>query len=470
MLIVALLAIAGCAKDYVTGKRTFSLVSESQEIAMGKEADPQIVAEYGLYDDDDLAVYVSNLGQALAKESQRSQLDYTFRVVDSPIVNAFALPGGYVYMTRGILAHFNSEDALAGVLGHEIGHVVARHGAEQMSRQQLAGLGLGIGVLVSADFARFADYAGVGLNLLLLSYSRSQESESDRLGVEYSTKLGFNAHRMADFFGTLQQMSAQSGATLPSFLSTHPDPGDREVEVNRLADEWQQKIVYQPRGVKRIEYLQRIDGIVYGDDPRHGYVAGQMFYQPTMRFGFAIPANWDLMNSASTVMMIDSKKQAAVKLTLGRTASPDTEADGFVEANNATVRRRVTTTVNGFPTTIVESSVASESGDLGVLSYFIKKDDNVYAFHGFTTADLFSSYLASFTQVMESFQSVTDPAVLNKKPMRVRIKRAPQSGRLSSVLSAMGVEQDMVSAVALLNGIVPDESVDQGDWLKVVGE
>jgi len=437
---------------------------------MGMEADPQIVGEYGLYDDKDLATLIDGLGQSLAKVSHRPQLAYTFRVVDSPIVNAFALPGGYVYMTRGILAHFNSEDELAGVLGHEIGHVVARHGAEQMSRQQLAGLGLGIGAIVSEHFARYADFAGAGLGLLMLRYSRDQESESDRLGVEYSTKVGYNAHRMAEFFGTLNRMREQSGQSLPGFISTHPDPGDRELTVDRLADEWQQKVSYQPLGITRYDYLQKIDGIVYGEDPRQGYVDGQTFYHPTIRFQFPIPADWELANSASTVLMIDSEKKAIVKFTLGKADLPATEADDFVTDNKASVRRRVTRDVHGFEAVVIESSVKSDSGDLGVLSYFIAKGDNVFVFHGFTTLDLYGDYALAFDSVMSGFDDVSDLAVLNKQPKRVRIKRAAESGRLSTVLAKMGIDEDMIGPVALLNGLSADDQVNRDDWLKIVGD
>ncbi|MCZ6765918.1 MAG: M48 family metalloprotease, partial [bacterium] len=143
--VLLLLVISSCARDYVTGKRTFSRYSEAAEIKMGVEADPQIVAEYGVYDDESLNAYIDGIGQKIAKVSHRSDLSYTFRVVDSPVINAFAVPGGYVYFTRGILAHFNSEDELAGVMGHEIGHIVARHSIEQMSKAKLVEGGLQIG-------------------------------------------------------------------------------------------------------------------------------------------------------------------------------------------------------------------------------------------------------------------------------------------------------------------------------------
>lgn len=468
-MLLGLVSLPSCTTDYVTGQRTFSLVSESQEVAMGKEADPQIVAEYGLYDDRELAVMLDQLGQRLARVSQRPGLVYTFRVLDSPVVNAFALPGGYVYVTRGILAHFNSEDELAGVLGHEIGHVVARHSAEQMSRVQLASLGLGIGSLVSEDFQKFAGIAEAGMGLLFLKFSRGQESESDMLGVEYSTKLGYDAHKMAGFFKTLKQMSGESGRSLPSFLSTHPDPGNREVNVNNLAVEWQGKVQYAPLNKNRYDYLKMIDGIVYGDDPRHGYSENNMFYHPDMTFQFPVPAGWNVVNTSSTVQLISGDKNAAVQLTLGKSASPAAEVEEFVSKTGVTVARKNQTSVNGFSAILVESSIAGDE-PLQILSSFISKDGKVFIFHGFTSPQLFPSLSGSFRSVMMGFEKATDPVVLNKKPARLSIKQAPKSGTLASVLTALGTKQERREELALLNGMTLEDRVAQGDWIKIAVE
>jgi predicted Zn-dependent protease len=468
MALLSSLWIMSCTTDYVTGKQTFSLVSESQEVAMGKEADPQIVAQFGSYDDPKLSAFVADLGQRLARKSQRSQLTYTFRVLDSPVINAFALPGGYVYVTRGILANFNSEDELAGVLGHEIGHVVARHSAEQMSRQQLAGLGLGLGSLVSEKFAQFAELAGTGISLMFLSFSRAQESESDMLGVEYSTKLGYDAHKMAGFFRTLKRMSEGSGQSLPSFLSTHPDPGNREVKVNQLTNEWQRKVQYRPLNKDPKDYLNRIDGIVYGDDPQQGYVENQMFYHPGLRFQFPVPQGWKAINSPTVVQMVSSGEDAIIQFTLGKAPTPGQEADDFVTKNEATVQRRESATVHGYAAEIVDSRVESRDGTLGVLSYFIKKDENVFVFHGFTLAKNFRNYSGVFAQIMGGFEKVTNNAVLSKKPDRLRVERASRSGSLSTVLQSMGMPEDKLKELAIVNGMELGDNVKQGDRVKVV--
>lgn len=457
-----------CTRDYVTGKSTFSLVSESKEIQMGKEADPAIVSEYGLYDDAALGRYIDSLGQSIAAVSQRPNLKYTFRVVDSPVVNAFALPGGYVYITRGILAHFNSEAELAGVMGHETGHVVARHGAEQMSRQQLAGIGLAVGSIVSETFRKYGGLAGAGLNLMFLSFSRSQESEADLLGVEYSTRLGYNAHHMAHFFRTIKRMSEKSGQNLPTFLSTHPDPGGREERVNRLADEWQQKVAYKPKNLPDEEYLRRIDGLVYGDDPRQGFVENDVFYHPMLKFQFAVPSGWQVVNSPSSVQIMAPKNSAVIQLTLGKGSSTGQAADNFLKNAQATVVNRKNSTVQGFPATIVESTIRSQEGTLRVLSYFIQKEENIYAFHGYTTSTQFDSYVGAFRQTLGSFDRLRNSAALDKQPQRVRIEKAKSAGTLSAVLKAQGMPDNLLEELALMNGKNLDETVAAGQWVKVL--
>src|SRR5690606_1733486 len=286
---IAFLFFSACARNPVTGKKQLVLMSEKQEIAMGQEADPQIVAAYGLYEDKALQGFIDQKGQEMAKISHRNQLDYTFRILDSPVINAFALPGGYVYFTRGIMAHFNNEAEFAGVLGHEIGHVTARHSAKQYSNATLAQFGLLAGSIISPEFAQVADLAGTGVQLLFLKFGRDAESQSDKLGVEYSTKIGYDAREMAGFFTTLDRLGEQSGAAdIPTFLSTHPDPANREQKVAREAASWRKKVNTADLEVNRESYLRMIDGIIYGDDPRQGFVEQNRFYHPVLRFQFPI--------------------------------------------------------------------------------------------------------------------------------------------------------------------------------------
>jgi len=468
VFLVALLALlSGCARDYVTGKRTFSLVSEADEIAMGRQADPEIIAEFGLYDDPRLAAYVDSIGQAIARVSHRPNLKYTFRVVDSPVVNAFALPGGWVYFTRGILAHFNSEAELAGVMGHETGHVVARHGAEQMSRAQLANLGLGLGSVLSPEFAKYSRLAQTGLSILFLSFSRGQESEADRLGVEYSTKLGYNAHEMANFFKTIERMSA-GRESVPSFLSTHPNPADREATVNRLADEWQQKINFQPKHVRKIDYLRRIDGIVFGEDPRQGFVEGNMFYHPQMRFQFPVPAGWQLTNSPVVVHMLDPNKKAAIQFAAAKANTPAEAADQFINGTKAQVLKRQNINIHGMPAILLESQITAQQQVLQIRSYFFKFDKTVFVFHGYTTPGDFPKYVARFDATARGFDRLRNRKALQKKPLRVRIRKVRRSGDLASVLKSFGMKQEWLNKLALLNGMELSDRVAAGEYIKIL--
>jgi len=469
LILVGTVALGGCTKDYVTGGYSFNLYNEDQEVAMGRQADPAIVAQYGLYGSEELSAYIDQLGQDVARTSQRPQLEYTFRVLDSPVINAFALPGGWVYMTRGILAHFNSEDELVGVLGHEVGHVVARHGVEQMSRSALAGAG--VQLLQSVNVPVLSDVAGTSVALMFLKFSRSQESESDGLGVEYSTRLGYDAHRMAAFFTTLQRQSEASGGSgLPGFLSTHPDPGDREAEVNRLTDQWQTQVKYKPKNTNPNDYLKRIDGIVYGDDPRQGFVENGVFYHPQLRFQFPVPEDWNIHNSPSVVQMMDPEEKALVSFSFSGERSAAAAADSFLARSGAKKLKRESTRVHGVPAVVLESSASNRDLEVRILSYFIVLEGKVYAFHGFTYAASWGSYVAGFRAIMTGFQRLTSARIIAVKPERIRLQQAPRAGDFESILRDLGYGDKRLSELALLNGRNLTDLVDKGDWLKTVGK
>lgn len=259
--LLVLLILNSCAKNPVTGRNDFMLMSKEQEVAMGQQSDPEIKNFFGLYEDPKLQQFINEKGQQMAAVSHRKDLKYEFKVVDSPVVNAFAVPGGYVYFTRGIMAHFNNEAEFAGVLGHENGHITARHSAKQYSNAQLAQIGLVAGSVISPVFAQYAEIAGQGVQLPFLKFGRDAESQSDRLGVEYSTKIGYDAQEMAGFFTTLSRMR-EGGEEVPTFLSTHPDPADREKKVMKQAENWQKKMSAAELKVNRDSYLRMIDGIV----------------------------------------------------------------------------------------------------------------------------------------------------------------------------------------------------------------
>jgi len=467
--VVAALLFSACAQDYVTGKRRITLVSESQEIAMGVDADPGIVAEFGVYDDANLGAMVDGVGQSMVKVSHRPTLKFTFRVVDSPVVNAFAVPGGFVYFTRGILAHFNDEAELAGVMGHEIGHVTAQHGVEQMTKQQLAGIGLLAGTILSEDFRRFGDQAQQALGLIFLKFSRDDESESDLLGVEYSTKAGYNAQHMARFFRTISRITEQAGGGPPTFLSTHPNPDNREARVGALAKEWQQKVPGPKGGTDRAAYLRRIDGIVYGDDPRQGFVENGYFYHPELKFQFSIPAGWQVANQPSQVQIISPQKNAAIQFSLGKGANAQEAAQTFVQNSKAQVVRSGAVQVNGMRAYVTIGDLQTQDGGvMRVMSYFIEKDGSIYVFHGYTAANLFDGQTANFERTMKSFDQLRHQAALTKQPRRVKIMTVDQAGDLRTILTRYGTKAEELEDLAILNGMYLQDQLSRGDLVKVV--
>src|SRR5512133_2968596 len=304
LLFAVVMTVNSCAVNPVTGKRQIMLMSEQQEVAMGLAYDPQVIAAFGEYPDAELQNFVQAKGTELGKISHRPTLEYHVRVVDSPVVNAFAIPGGYIYLTRGIMAQFNNEAELIGVMGHEIGHVTARHSVSQQSKQQMGQLLLIGGMIASEKFAQYAQTALQGMELLFLKFSRDDERMADRLGVGYMSLVGYDGHKMAHFFQVLNKMNmSESEGGVPTFLSTHPDPGDRFNSVNKSAQEWQDSLKLPVYKVNADSYLQLIDGIVYGEDQRQGYLEGNVFYHPDLKFRFAHPAGWKLENAPRQVSM-----------------------------------------------------------------------------------------------------------------------------------------------------------------------
>jgi len=458
-----------CAVNPVTGKKQVVLMSEAQEIAMGQEADPQIIAQYGLYDDKSLQDFINQKGKAMAAVSHRPGLNYQFRVVDSEVINAFAVPGGYVYFTRGIMAHFNDEAQFAGVLGHEIGHITARHSVIQQRNSLLGQVGLIAGMVISPRFGQFAQQASQGLGLLFLKFGRDDERESDRLGVEYSSKIGYDANHMADFFTTLERSSARSGADeLPDFLSSHPNPGSRNVAVNQLAAEWKQKLNLTNPQVNRNTYLQRIDGIIYGEDPKQGFVENNAFYHPVLKFQFQIPSGWAHQNSPQTFQMAPKDGKAMMMLTMAPGKTLQEAASAVLQQNNLTAVDTRETTVNGSRAIAMVADQKQEQGTLRTLSYLIQYGENIYHMLGVSNLNDFNTYAQYFTNSMQSFKALTDASKLNKKPERVRIKTVKQASTLDQALRSFNAPAARLEELAILNGMKLGDRLSAGTLIKVI--
>jgi predicted Zn-dependent protease len=469
ILVLLIALILACAVNPVTGKRQFMLLSESDEIQLGKISDAEIVKQYGVYPDVSLSEYITGIGMKMARLSHRPNLPYEFKVMDTPVINAFAIPGGYVYITRGILAYLNNEAELAGVMGHEIGHITARHSAEQYSKAELAQLGLGLGSVLSETFQKYAGIAQFGVGMLFLKFSRENESQSDELGVQYSTEAGYDATQMANFFRTLDRMSPSGNRDgLAEWFSTHPNPEGRAVTVEALAKQWRQKAGNQNLVIRRDEFLHHIDGIVFGDDPRQGYLENGIFYHPDLTFLFSIPADWKTLNTPTQVQIASPQEDAVILFTMDASASPEEAAAKFISDSKATVVSQNNTKVHGMLATALTADIQSQQEVLRVLVYFIKKDQNIFVFYGFTAQPAFETYKSNFQQTISSFNRLTDRNKINVQPDRVRLKTVTRTGLLKDILIGFKISSGDLDKMALLNGMQLTDSVPANTLIKIV--
>jgi predicted Zn-dependent protease len=468
-LSIALLAIvAACAVNPATGRREFSLISEAQEIQMGRDADPEVTASIGVVDDSELQAYVSNLGQRLAAASERPNLPWSFKVVDDPIVNAFAIPGGFIYVTRGILAHFDSEAELAGVLGHEIGHVTARHSVSQMSRQQLQAIGLGVGMALSETVREYGGLASAGLQLMNLSYSRGDESQSDELGLRYITRLGYEANSMIGVFEMLAESGGGGEGQIPEWQLTHPYPENRAANTRaRIAEQG-----IAPGGtVAREAYLDQIDGLVYGEDPTQGYFQGERFLHPELEFEFTFPAGWNTVNQRTVVGAVAPDESAVFTLQVDEDAStPATALQEFLrqegvqggsvreDGSGAVERARAT-----FDLTTQEGSLTGEVA-------YVRYGGVVYQLLGYSTPTEWGRHSSAVAMAISTFRAVTDPAILGVRPWRIDIVRLPSAMSLNTYVSRNPGPVE-VEVLGRLNRRDPGEVISAGTRIKrVVGQ
>ncbi len=472
IFLIALISWAiSCAVNPVTKKREFVLLSEADEIGLGKQTDAQVLQMYGRYESPALDSYLNSIGQDLAKLSHRPHLKWKFKVLDSPVINAFAVPGGYIYLTRGILAYLNNEAELAGVIGHEIGHVTARHSVQQYTRAAGTQMLLGVGSAMSETFRKYAGVAQFGVSMLFLKYSRDDERQADQLGVEYSAKGGYDATHMANFFVTLERMQpSEDGGGLPEWFSTHPNPTDRVKSIQTDAQKWKTKLAKNQYVVDKNEYLQKINGVVYGPDPRQGYVEGNMFYHPTLKFQFPVPAQWELNNTPTQVQMYTKQQDAIMIFTLTEANSPSAAADKFVSESQAIVISSDRKSVNGLTAHRLNTEIASEQTKIKVQSYFIQLNNQVFVFHGYTTSDQFSGYSGQFSQTMTQFKRLTDPAKMNVKPNKLDIRKTGAQTTLQNALKSFNVSTDQLEELAIINGMELNETVPAGTMLKVVSK
>ena len=457
-----LLLAVGCTINPATGKRQLTLISEQQEVALGLDEAKKAVAQYGRYPDDELQEYVSELGLRLAAASERPDLPWAFTVVDDPVVNAFALPGGQIFGTRGILAHFNSEAELASVLGHESGRVTGRHSVEQMSTAQLANLGLGVAMIASEDVRPYAGMAAQGLQLMFLKFSRDDESESDMLGLRYMTNVGYDPNEMPKMFVTLDRISAaQGGGRIPVWASTHPNPDRREEvtyeRIERLPSD------RQSGTVNRDGYLRRLDGIVFGEDPRQGYFIGNRFCHPELEFQLTFPDGWQMMNTRQFVAAVSPEQNAIVQLTLARGDSAAGAEREFFSSQAVERGEAWNDNFHNFRTVPTQERPTVVRGLIG----FLELEGRVYQLVGYTREDLWSTHRSVTHTSLASFGRLADRRYLNVDAKRIELLELPERMTIAMFDQRYPSTVD-VEALAIVNGVEPNVMLERGTLVKRV--
>ena len=459
--------LLSCATNPVTGKNEISLVSESQEIQMGKEAAAQTIQQIGLVDDPQLQAYVSGIGLKMAKASERPNLPWEFHVVNDASVNAFALPGGFIFVTRGLLTYINDEAELATVVGHEIGHVTNRHSVQQISKGQLATLGLGLGSILSSDVAKYSGVASQGLQVLFLKYSRDAESQADMAGFRYALGQNYDVREMSSVFHTLDRVDQSSGGgKLPNWLSTHPAPADRVAATQARLDTLHKDLTNTV--INRDQYLQHVQGLTFGEDPRQGFFQGNRFYHPDLKFQLTFPQGWQTQNTADAVMAGSPNQDAIIQLALAGKGTPRDAASQFLSQQGVKAGNGSSASINGLPAASSYFEATTDQGAVQGLATFIAYGGNTYGLLSYTPTGKLATYDNAFKQTAGSFSELKDPAILAVKPAKVEVVKLPKEMTLAQ-FNAQWPSTIPIAQLAIINEVDgPESAIPVGRTVKRV--
>ena len=468
--IIFLLSLLGsCAVNPVTGKQDFVMISENQEIQMGREYNAQILKQYPVYQDQSLQEYVQSIGESLALKSHRPELVYRFTVLDSPDINAFALPGGYIYINRGLMSYLSSEEELAAVLGHEIGHVTARHSVRQYSQAQLMGI---LSTAVEINSGRTAgNLANLASGALLSGYGRDMELEADDLGAQYIYQEGYSPQGMYEVLSVLKdqeiyskKIAEQRGQEPRSYhgvFASHPSNDLRLQEVlDNVGSSFQM-------GEKKEKdtYLQKIEGMVFGDSEQSGIRRGRDFYHGPLNLYMSSPENWEIINNPNSLIFSSPFGEAVLQMTL--------EDLNFKESPESYMRRFASDTyedqkliVNGYEGFTARAYRSGRSTRMAV----VFKNNQVYQFIGYTkneSIDL-SRFDQDFLGIINSFRDLQQNEMHLSKPLRLRNYKVKKGDNYKSLASLSSINVNAEDQLRLINGDYPNKALEVGRTIKIV--
>jgi predicted Zn-dependent protease len=470
---ILLLALNACGTNPATGEQSLLGMSESQEIQISQEEHPKILAEFGgEYRDPELQRYITSLGESLARLSERPDLPWKFTVLDSSEINAFALPGGYVYITRGLLGLASNEAEVASVLSHEIGHVAARHSSQRQGRATLVGLGAALaGILTgSGQIAQIGNAIGAGY---VQKFSRDQELQADTLGVRYMSRADYDPQASVSF---LKKMLAESRlraieagkdpdeADQITWTSSHPRTTDRVEKAIENAGLTQ---VSHPH-LDADAYLSRINGLVYGDDPNQGLVRGRSFIHPALRFKFDVPKNFQIINQPSQVLAQSREGDGVV--AFAQTKISGSLKDWFLDHPKARFEDVERIDVNGMEgaTGVTQGAVNGEQAVLRVV--LIRYDaDTVYQFIFATPPGRTGKYQREFRETTYSFKKLSQSEASKFEPERIRVVTVGSDDTVQSLARKMAVQDYAVERFRLINGLEEGDRLRPGQKVKIIG-
>jgi predicted Zn-dependent protease len=479
-LALALPLVLACGGSIAPRADTLTdlILPESQEKQLAEQEHPKVVAEFGgEYRDPKLTPYIDSLVTYLGQVSDRPDIHYRVTILNSPVVNAFALPAGYVYVTRGLLALANNEAEIAGVLGHEIGHITARHVAQRYSRTILA---QGIVGLLGA-LTKGTAYQGLGnlaeplAAVALQSYSREQENEADSFGVKYMSRAGYDPYGMASFLSSLEAetklQATLTGSQDPDrfdLMATHPRTVDRVVETIKEA---KLERVTQPMTEHRL-YLEKIDGILYGDDPAQGFVRGRVFAHPRLGFRFEVPEGFTLLNGADQVIA-QGQGQALIRFDQAK-LDGDRSAARYLRdvwVKGQPIANLETPTINGFPAATGTARLQQDNAPLDLRFVAIKTAPRTICRFLFVTApDLTARYADAFKRTTYSFRALTEAERAQLKPYRIKVVTVRPGDTVARLAERLPYLDHKLERFQVLNGLKPGEQLKPGDVVKLVVE
>ena len=464
-----ILSLSGCAVNPVTGKQDFVVLSEEQEIQMGREYNAQILRQYKIYEDEKIQNYVQSIGESLAKKSHRPNLIYRFTVLDSPEINAFALPGGYIYINRGLMAYMSSEEELAAVLGHEIGHVTARHSVRQYSQAQLMGV---LSAAIEINSGRTAgDLANLASGALLSGYGREMELEADDLGAQYIYQDGYSPQGMYDVLAVLKdqeiyskKVAKQRGIEPRNYHGVFASHPSNDKRLQEILDNVSQNFV-KGTNKSKSNYLAMIEGMVFGDSQQAGVTRGNEFFHGPLNLYLSSPENWEIINNANSLVFKAPFGEATLQVTL--------EDLNFVESPEEYLKRFVRNTtdeevlmIDGLSGFTAKTYRSGRTTRMAV----IFKDDKAYQFIAYLKdrGGDFSSYDLQFMNIIKSLRSLTEKELKYSQPLRIKTYKVRQGETYESIASTSSITLNAEDQLRLLNGDYPDKELAVGRVIKIV--